>query len=73
MQKRAWVRQHLSESITILPMMGGVNKAMFMHEPGDILIDDMAKNCNAWEEVGGIAIVHQNADATRAQLEQIVG
>lgn len=73
MQKRAWVRQHLSDSITIMPMMGGVNKAMFMHEPGDILIDDMAKNCNAWEEVGGIAIVHQNADATRAQLEQIVG
>jgi hypothetical protein len=70
MQKRAWVRKHLSEKITIIPMMGGVNKALFMHEPGDILIDDMEKNCKAWEELGGKAIVHKNATDTIVQLKQ---
>jgi len=72
-QKRAWVRNHLLEDITIIPMMGGVNKALFMHEPGDILIDDMAKNCKAWEELGGVAIVHKNAADTLAKLKEIVG
>jgi 5'-nucleotidase len=72
-QKRAWVRKHLSESITVIPMMGGVNKALFMHEPGDILIDDMMKNCKAWEELGGVAIVHKNAADTLAKLKEIVG
>jgi 5'-nucleotidase len=51
-------------------MMGGVNKAMFMHEPGDILIDDMEKNCKAWEELGGKAIVHKNALDTIAKLRE---
>jgi hypothetical protein len=73
MQKRAWVRKHLSKDITILPMMGGVNKAMFMHEPGDVLIDDMAKNCKAWEELGGVAIVHKNAADTIVKIKEIVG
>lgn len=72
-QKRAWVRKHLSESITVIPMMGGVNKALFMHEPGDILIDDMKKNCKAWEELGGIAIVHKNAADTLTMIDEIVG
>lgn len=71
-QKRAWVRKHLSESITVIPMMGGVNKALFMHEPGDILIDDMEKNCKAWEELCGKAIVHKNAKDTIAQLVKIM-
>lgn len=69
-QKRAWVRKHLSTDITVIPMMGGVNKAMFMHEPGDILIDDMEKNCKAWEELGGKAIVHKSAVDTIAQLKE---
>jgi 5'-nucleotidase len=68
-QKRAWVRKHLSEMITVIPMMGGVNKAMFMHEPGDILIDDMEKNCKAWEEMGGKAIIHKNATDTITKLK----
>jgi 5'-nucleotidase len=69
-QKRAWVREHLSKNITVIPMMGGVNKALFMHEPGDILIDDMEKNCKAWEELGGKAIVHKNAVDTIARLKE---
>jgi 5'-nucleotidase len=72
-QKRAWVREHLSKDITVIPMMGGVNKALFMHEPGDILIDDFEKNCKAWEELGGIAIVHKSAAETIAKLKEFTG
>lgn len=69
-QKRAWVRKHLSKHLTVIPMLGGANKALFMHEPGDILIDDMEKNCKAWEELGGKAIVHKNAADTIAKLKE---
>jgi 5'-nucleotidase len=71
-QKRNWVRNHLSTDVTVIPMLGGVNKALFMHEPGDILIDDMEKNCRAWEELGGKAILHRSTDSTVAILEEIL-
>ena len=72
MQKRQWVRKHLSKDVVIIPMMGGVNKAMFMHEPGDILIDDMEKNCNAWKEQGGVAIQHNSVEETLDILKELV-
>lgn len=68
-QKRAWVYQHLSSDITVIPMLGGKNKALFMHSPGDILIDDFEKNCVAWREHGGIAIQHKRFDSTKRQLD----
>ena len=58
-QKREWARHHLCPHITVLPVMGGRNKALFMHNPGDILIDDFGKNCEAWREAGGVAIKHE--------------
>lgn len=58
-QKRAWVREHLSQTCLVLPVMGGRHKPLFMHQPGDILIDDWGKNCEAWTEAGGVAIKHE--------------
>lgn len=58
-QKRAWVREHLSQTCLVLPVMGGRHKPLFMHQPGDILIDDWGKNCAAWTEAGGVAIKHE--------------
>ena len=63
MQKRRWVRRHLGDC-TMLPVMGGHNKWLFMHEPGDVLIDDYAKNCAPWEKAGGIAILHKSFPQT---------
>ena len=68
-QKRAWVREHLSTSIIILPVMGGRNKGLFMHAPGDILIDDFERNTKAWEAEGGIAILHRSFEETRRALD----
>ncbi|RWX78305.1 hypothetical protein EPK99_06660 [Neorhizobium lilium] len=72
-QKRAWVREHLSENCIILPVMGGRNKPLFMHAPGDILIDDFERNIKAWELEGGIGILHRDFLTTRNALEGLVG
>lgn len=72
-QKRAWVRKHLSASITVLPVMGGRNKPLFMHQPGDILIDDFESNTKVWEQAGGVAILHRGFDTTLRSLRQIIG
>lgn len=71
-QKRAWVREHLSETIIILPVMGGRNKPLFMHAPGDILIDDFERNTKAWEDEGGVAILHRTFDETEAALSRVI-
>lgn len=71
-QKRAWVREHLSATITILPVMGGRNKPLFMHEAGDILIDDFERNTKAWEDEGGVAILHQSFRQTERELDQLL-
>jgi 5'-nucleotidase len=63
-QKKQWVKMHLSRDIIILPVLGGKNKALFMQNQGDILIDDMKKNCNSWSNYGGIAILHKNFEET---------
>lgn len=67
-QKREWVREHLSTKILVLPCMGGHNKPLFMHEPGDILIDDFRRNIDAWTAAGGISILHRGFDDTRRLL-----
>lgn len=69
-QKRDWVREHLSTSCHVLPVMGGRNKPLFMHSRGDILIDDFEKNTNAWKLEGGFAILHRDFSTTRDELQR---
>jgi hypothetical protein len=52
-------------------MMGGKNKCLFMHSPGDVLIDDFDKNCIPWREHGGIAIHHKDFDTTKKELRKV--
>ena len=72
LQKKAWVREHLCDKIVILPVMGGKNKGLFMHEQGDLLIDDMVKNCKAWDELGGKSIIHLDAQTTMKKIKKIM-
>lgn len=69
-QKREWVREHLSSDIMVLPVMGGANKPLFMHAPGDILIDDHERNTRVWRQAGGVPILHRDFDMTRLLLER---
>lgn len=71
--KRAWIRRYIGEHVTVLPVMGGSNKPLFMHAPGDILIDDFRRNTEAWEAAGGVAILHRNWFDTRTALAGIDG
>lgn len=67
-QKREWVREHLGAEFHVLPVWGGASKPLFMHAPGDILIDDYRRNTEAWAAAGGRAILHRGWDTTRAML-----
>ncbi|MGO7089467.1 hypothetical protein AB9E14_23615 [Rhizobium leguminosarum] len=69
-QKREWVREHLSASCHILPVMGGRNKPLFMHSRGDILVDDFERNIAAWREEGGFGIVHKDFASSRDAIER---
>lgn len=71
-QKREWVREHLSEKAMVLPVMGGHNKPLFMHEPGDVLIDDFAKNIDAWDKAGGTGILHSRFETTSSRLAALL-
>lgn len=68
-QKREWVREHLSPTVQVLPVMGSTNKPLFMHARGDILIDDYRRNTEAWEAEGGVAILHRSWETTRQALQ----
>lgn len=67
-QKREWVREHLGTNVTVLPVMGGSNKPLFMHAKGDILIDDFDRNTIAWVKAGGTAILHRSFAQTAISL-----
>jgi hypothetical protein len=67
-QKRQWVHRHLCPSLTVLPVMGGRNKWLFMHQPGDLLIDDFAKNLVPWTKAGGVSLLHTDFATTSCEL-----
>lgn len=67
-QKRQWVRKHLSGEMLVLPVLGGHNKPLFMHQTGDILIDDYAMNIAVWQKAGGFGILHRDFTTTMSAL-----
>jgi 5'-nucleotidase len=71
-QKRAWVYEHLSEQIPVIPVRGGKYKPLYMSAPGDILIDDYDRNTRLWTEEGGVSILHRSFDETRKALEALI-
>ena len=66
-QKGAWVREPLSSTAWVLPVMGARHKPLFVHWPGDVLIDDRPRNCATGEEAGGMPILHSNRDSRRSR------
>lgn len=60
-QKKAWVKEHLDEDLLVICVKDGLDKASFVQNRGDILIDDWRLNCEAWEAAGGVAVKYENA------------
>ena len=48
----------VGKHVTVLPVMVGHNKGLFMHAEGDILIDDFITNVDAWRNLNGVGILH---------------
>lgn len=67
-QKIGWIRKHICEDVMVLPVRGGRNKVLFMQHPGDVLIDDHARNIDQWTLGGGIGVLHRG-DFTPARDE----
>lgn len=68
--KREWVARELGPDIEVITCLSK-NKINHMISPGDILVDDLLKNCTRWEEAGGVAIHYTNYDAAAARLDEL--
>lgn len=66
--KIAWVRKYLDKNIKINTVVGGAKKTKFVKYPTDILIDDLERNITAWENAGGIGILHKSIAHTIAAI-----
>lgn len=69
--KISWVREHLSKDIVVNCVPGWEAKKYYC-QPGDILIDDMLRNCEDWTNAGGIAIQHLDMRDTLNQLHEVL-
>ena len=59
-----WVRKYLDSDIPVNTVVGGLKKAKYVKNKNDILIDDLSKNIEAWENAGGTGILFtSNSDA----------
>jgi hypothetical protein len=48
------------------------NKRKHMKAPGDIIIDDWEKHMKAWQDVGGIWILHKTAEQSLEELGKVL-
>lgn len=60
--KKHWVKEHFGPECRVFTVIGGVNKARHIQTLDDILIDDTSKNIEAWNQKGGIGILHDSKD-----------
>ena len=68
--KKAWVDKYVDPSVVVNCTFTGTQKAAYAL-PGNVLIDDRPKNIKAWEEAGGIGIVHTCARDTINALKEL--
>lgn len=64
-EKHAWVRRHLCANVLVIPVRDGLDKAAFVQDRGDVLVDDYRKNCEAWRAAGGLPIKHEPGNFVR--------
>jgi len=65
--KREWVKKHLGDFPVIL------DSEKYTHaKPGDILIDDLSKNIDPWNDHKGVGILHKDAKSTISVLKKLL-
>lgn len=65
--KRRWVSEHLGDEVTVNIVHDAGEKISYVTSAESILIDDLEKNVNAWNQAGGTAFQIQ-----KNQVENIL-
>ena len=68
--KNEWIKRYVDPTIPVTCTFTGTQKAAYAFE-GNVLIDDREKNINAWEDAGGIGILHTSARETINALKSL--
>lgn len=69
-QKRRWVGEQMGWDVPVITCLA---KEKFTYgSPGDILLDDTEKNIVAWQEMGGIAILHTDVQKSINELKRLL-
>ena len=68
--KNEWVKQWVDPTMVVTCTYSGSQKAAFAMK-GSVLIDDRPSNIKAWEDAGGIGIVHKTARDTIIELKRL--
>lgn len=66
--KIKWARRHIDSNIRVVFGPYARDKQFHLRHPGDVLIDDMIRNINQWNELGGIGILHVSAQSSLEKL-----
>lgn len=72
MDKRQWLKKHISDSITIHTVMGWTLKRHYINDTCDILVDDAERNIKSWTSHGGIGILHTSYEDTLIKLRELM-
>lgn len=68
--KNEWIKRYVDPTVPVTCTFTGTQKAAYAYE-GSVLIDDRQKNIDAWENAGGIGIVHTSAKNTITTLKDL--
>ena len=68
--KNEWIKRYVDPTIPVTCTFTGTQKAAYAFE-GNVLIDDREKNIKAWEDEGGIGILHTSARETINALKSL--
>lgn len=69
--KHNWCAREFGSDVPVITCMSR-DKQKHMTSEGDVLIDDMTKNCKRWTEAGGLAIHHTSIETTIKTLEKMI-
>ena len=68
--KIAWVRRLLSDKV-VIHTINREQKPEYCTGKDCILIDDLKRNIEPWEELGGTGILHIDAESTLRKLREL--
>ena len=68
--KKSWVKKYIDPAVVVNCTFNGNQKASYALK-NNVLIDDRPKNIRAWENAGGIGILHTCAANTINKLKEL--